>query len=277
MRRPATSLLAVTENGVERLRRWRDEDRGVPPAVARLRATLAHVEPAKTLLRLPVHPELLLPGGAPTGAVTSLLADFGLTSSVIASLPDLRGVTTVSMTVDHLSPPPAGGALFAECRASPYDQGRPQHATGVLYEEGGRHLAAASGWFLPAPAEAQSADRASLVEESPADHLLDLLGIGPGPSFELVARDALSNALGSLHGGIGALASQLAAEAALGPTVRPLTSAFSYLRPTPRDGSVTMTGSVVRQGRRTGLSSATVVGPGGTLVLQASLVAALDR
>ncbi|MGI8538012.1 MAG: hypothetical protein ACR2K2_16390 [Mycobacteriales bacterium] len=76
-----------------------------------------------------------------------------MTSSLPARL--LRTVAG-RLTMDHLSLPPAGGALFAECRASPYDQGRPQHATGVLYEEGGRHLAAASGWFLPALAEAQS-------------------------------------------------------------------------------------------------------------------------
>lgn len=266
----------MTQDGVERLRRWRDEDRGVPPAVGRLRARLDMVEPASTLVRLPLHPELLRPGGHPTGAITSLLADFGLTSSVVASLPDLRGVSTISLTVDHLRLPPVDGALFAACRASAYADGKPQHAAGVLHDEAGREIACVSGWFLPSTAEALSADRVGLVQEPPADHLLDLLRIGPGSSFELVARDALSNAIGSLHGGVGALASQLAAEAALGPDVRPLTSTFSYLRPTPRDGTVTVTGSVVRQGRRTGVSSATVVGPDDRPVLHAWLIAALS-
>jgi len=262
-------------DGLERLRRWRDEDRGVPPAVGRFDAQLASVERGVTHVRLPVTAELRRPGGEPTGAVSCLLADFGLTTSVVSTLPDLRGVTTISMTVDHLGPAPVQGDLHAECEASPYAGDGPAYAAGVLRDDDGREVARVSGWLLPTPAAGLSADRVGLVREQPAGDLLELLRIGPGPEFELVARDALSNAIGSLHGGIGALASQLAAETALGEGVRPLTSTFAYLRPTPRDGCVTVRGSVVRRGRRTGAAAADLVDPDGRLVLRATVGAAL--
>ena len=266
----------MDRDGRERLRRWRDEDTGVPPAVGRLAARLVSVERGRTQVRLPLTPELLLPAGRSTGAVTALLADIGLTTSVVASLPDLRGVTTISMTVDHLGLPPTAGHATVTCVAGGYVDGRPQHATGVVTAEDGREVARVSGWFLPTPAEGLSADRIGLVREPPAADLHDLLKIGPGAGFTLVARDALSNALGSLHGGIGALASQLAAEAALEGPVLPLTSTFAFLRPTPRGGTVSVTGSAVRQGRRTASAASAVSGPGGRLVLQCSLVAAVS-
>ena len=130
-----------------------------------------------------------------------------------------------------------------------------------------------SGWFLAAPAEAVAAERVGLVQEPPAQHLHDLLQVAGGPSFALHARDALSNALGTLHGAVGAAAAHLAAETALSPGLRPLTSSFTYLRPTPRDGSVDVRGEVVRQGRRTGLADATLTGPDGRTVLRAAVVA----
>ena len=264
----------MTVDGLERLRRWRDEGRGVPPAVTRLGATLERMEPAATAVRLPLSPELLLPGGEATCAVAALLADFGLTTSIMASLPDPRGVTTIAMTVDHLCVPPVGGWLLATCRAAPYDGARPQHATGVLHDADGCEIARATGWFLPTAAEPDRVERVHVVRERPAEHLLDLLAIEPGPSFVLVAREALGNVLGSLHGGVGALAGSLAAEAALGRPLRPLTAAFTYLRPTPRHASVTVTGSVVRAGRRTGISTAVAVDAAGRTTLQTTLVAA---
>lgn len=269
----------MTDDGLERLRRWRDEDRGVPPAFGRLGARLDETDRGATVVRLPLRDELRLPDGSPSAAVAALLADFGLTTSVISSLPDLRGVTTVSMTVDHLALPPTSGSLVSRCTAEPYDGGRPQHAAGGLFDDTGRRIATMSGWCLAAPAEAVSAERIGLVQEPAAAHLLDLLGpgTGGGASFSLHVRDALSNALGTLHGGIGALASSLAAEAALAPgltaALRPLTTSFTYLRPTPRDGSVAVTGEVVRQGRRTAAATASLVGPDGKLVLQTTLVA----
>ena len=244
----------------------------MPPAFGRLGARLEDVGPCTTAVRLPLTPELLLPDGRPSGAVTSLVADFALTTSVIASLPDLRGVTTVTLTVDHLALPPTAGSLVSRCTATAYADGRPQHAAGTLHDDTGRQVASVSGWFFAAPAEAASAERVGLVLEPAAAHLLDLLGVPAGARFELGARDALSNALGTLHGGIGALAAQVAAEAALANDLRPLTSTFAYLRPTPRDGTVTVDGAVVRSGRRTGAASATVTGPDGRTVLTSTLV-----
>lgn len=256
---------------MERLRRWTEEHRGVPPAFGRLRASFDSVVRGTTSVRLPLDPELLLPGGATTSGTTALLADFGLTTSVISTLPDLRGVTTIAMTVDHLGPPPSSGALVSSCTAQPYADGQPQHAAGELRDDDGRLVARVSGWFLPTPAEGVSVDSVGLVAEPPAADLDGLLGAAVGPSFALHARDALSNAIGSLHGGIGALACSLAAEAVL-PGTRPLSLALSYLRPTPREGTVTVTGSVVRAGRRTGTSDASVVDADGRLLLSARLV-----
>ena len=267
----------MTADGVERLRRWRDEARGVPPAVGRVGARLVSVAAGTTTLRLPLVPELLLPGATPTGAVTSLLADMGLTTSVIASLPDLRGVTTISMTVDHHAAPPRTGALVSRCAAQPYVEGRPQHASGSLHDEDGQLVATVSGWFLAAPADAVAVDRVGLVLEPAATDLHALLRIGGGSAFDLVARDALSNALGSLHGGIGALAAHLAAAAALDPEATPLTSTYAYLRPTPRDGSVRVTGTVVRKGRRTALATSAITSSDGRQVVTATLVAATHR
>lgn len=244
----------------------------MPPAFGRLGALLEDVGPCTTAVRLPLTPELLLPDGRPNGAVTSLLADFALTTSVIASLPDLRGVTTIALTVDHLALPPTSGSLVSRCTAAAYDDGRPQHAAGALHDDTGRRVAAVSGWFLAAPAEAASAERVGLVAEPPAASLLDLLGVPAGSSFGLTARDALSNALGTLHGAVGAAAAQLAAEQALRTELRPLRSTFAYLRPTPRDGTVRVEGAVVRAGRRTGTATATVTGPDGRTVLTSELV-----
>ena len=270
----APTLPSVTDDGVERLRRWRDQDRGVPPAVGRLGVRLTAIAPAATGVRLPLTDELLLPDGTTTGAVTSLLADMGLTTAVVASLPDLRGVTTVAMTVEHHGLPPRSGALLSSCTAGPYADGRPQHASGAVHDQDGRLVATVSGWFLAAPAEAVAVDRVGLVREPVADHLQDLLQTAGGPDFTLQARDALSNALGSLHGGIGALAAQLAAAAAIEPDWLPLTSNFAYLRPTPRDGTVQVTGTAVRQGRRTALATSSITDGQGRLLVTATLVAA---
>lgn len=243
----------------------------MPPAFGRMRAHLDDVRLRSTTVRLPLEPELLLPDGRATGAVTAMLTDFGLASSVIASLPDLRGVTTISLTVDHLGLPPASGALVATCTASPYADGEPQHATGTIRDDTGRLVAQVSGWLMPTPADPSGIDRVGLAEEPPAAHLLDLLQVPEGPSFELLGRDALSNAIGSLHGGIGALAVSLAAEAAL-PGMVPLTSSLVFLRPTPHEGSVTVAGSAVRQGRRTGAAEAAITDSDGRLLLSARLV-----
>ena len=243
----------------------------MPPAFGRMHAGLDAVSPCATTVRLPLSPELLLPDGAPTAAVTALLADFGLASCVIASLPDLRGVSTVSMTVDSIALPPTSGALVASCTADPYDGGRPQHARGELHDDTGRLVARVSGWLMPTPAEASGAERVGLVQEPEAADLLSLLGIPAAPTFRLVARDALSNAIGSLHGGVAALACSLAAEAAL-PGLRPLRASFTFLRPTPREGSVTVTAAVVRQGRRTGAATADITDDEGRLLVQSQLL-----
>lgn len=260
------------EDGIERLRRWTEEHRGVPPAFGRMRCSLDHVALATTTVRLPLEAELLLPSGAPSAAVTAMLADFGLASSVIASLPDLRGVATISMTVDHLRLPPTSGALLVTCTATPYDEGRPQFSRGSVRALDGTLVAEVSGWLMPTPAEAEGAQRVGLVTEPAATDLFDLLRVPAGSAFSLTARDALSNAIGSLHGGISAMACGLAAEVAL-PDLRPLTTSIAFLRPAPREGSVAVAASVVRQGRRTGATVAEMTDGQGRLLVSARVVA----
>jgi hypothetical protein len=136
--------------------------------------------------------------------VTSLLADFALTTSVIASLPDLRGVTTVGLTVDHLALP-ADDRLAGVAVHGDGVRRRPSRSTppASLHDERGRQVAAVSGWFLAAAAEAASAERVGLAHEPTAAHLLDLLGVPVGRASTLAARDALSNALGTRTAGSG--------------------------------------------------------------------------
>jgi uncharacterized protein (TIGR00369 family) len=263
-------------DGVDRLLRWRDELRGVPPAVGRVRATFDAVERSTTTVRMPLHPELLLPGGRASAAAASLLADIGLTTSVVASLPHALAVTTVSMTVDHLAPAATAGELVATCRSSDYDGGRPQHAVGEVHDEQGRQVAAVSGWFLPSVVQAHASARVGLVEEPPGRDLLDVLQAveQPDGALRLVAREALSNVAGMLHGGVGALACEVAAERALGPGARLLSASFGYLRPAPRGGAVTVRADVVRRGRRTGTAHASLVGGDGRPALSATVVTA---
>ena len=240
------------EDGVERLRRWTDEVRGVPPLFGRVGASLDRVGVGDVLVRLPVTPELLLPGGVPTSALTALLADQALATSVIASLPDLRGVATVSATVDAIALPPASGALLAHCTAGPYAGGGLQHSSGTVHDDTGRLVARVAGWLLPTPADPAGIDRVGLVREPAATDVAAFLGVELGPSFALTARDALSNALGSLHGGTVALAVSLAAEAAV-PELGLRSTALSFLRPGPREGTVQVAAEVVRRGRTTAL------------------------
>lgn len=263
--------MTTREDGVERLRRWTDEHRGVPPAFGRMRCSFASVLPGEVSVRLPLSDELLLPDGSATGAVTAMLADFGLAACVISTLPDLRGVTTVSLTVDHLALPPRSGALVISCRAAPYADGGLQNARAEVRDDRGELVAHVSGWLMPTPAEPSGMERVGLVTEPPAAHVVDLLQVPYAPQFELVARDALSNAIGSLHGGVGALACSLAVQAAL-PGMRPLTTSLAFLRPTPKEGSVAVAAQVVRQGRRTGAVDASISGADGRLLVSGRVV-----
>lgn len=262
------------QDGLERLRRWHDEQRGVPPAVGRFGARLTALALGSTTLHLPVTDELLLPGGVPTDALAALLADMSLSSSVVASLPDLRGVATAVLAIDHLGLPPVTGALLATGMAAPYRDGAPSHCTGTVRSQDGTVVATASGWFLASPAPPGERERTGLVLEPAAPSLLALLDVSGGNQFRLHVREALSNALGTLHGGVGALAAALAAGACVPAGMRPVSSRFTFLRPSPRHGSVTVTGRSVRQGRRTAVAEAELSADDGTVVLTASLLAA---
>jgi uncharacterized protein (TIGR00369 family) len=268
---PTVPVVTGQQDGVERLRRWADEQRGVPPAFGRMRCAFDSVARGSVAVRLPLEPELLLPDGRPTSAVPAMLADFGLASCVISSLPDLRGVTTISVTVDHHALPPTSGWLVARCTAAPYADGRPQHAAGTVHDDTGRLVAQVSGWLMATPAAPDGIERTGVPVEPAAADVADLLQVELSPSFELVARDALSNAIGSLHGGSVALACSLAAEAAL-PEQRPMSTSLAFLRPTPREGSVMVRAAVVRQGRRTGLVDVGVTDPDDRLLVSGRVV-----
>ena len=220
----------------------------MPPAVGRFGGRLLDVAPGTSTVRVPLTPELLLPDGTTSAAVPALLGDVGLTTAVVSTLPDTRAVTTISMTVDLLTTTPATGSLTAVCRSRPFTGGAPQHATGTLTDADGTAVAEVAGWFLPVEGDRPGLQRRGLTQEPPATDLLALLRLD---GDVLVARDALGNVAGALHGGVGALAVCLAAERALGPGTRLLSAACSYERPTPRDAEVVLEASVLRRGRRT--------------------------
>ncbi|MCW2608032.1 MAG: hypothetical protein JWO60_2725 [Frankiales bacterium] len=256
--------------GVQRLLGWR-EQLGVPPAVGRVGARLEHAAAGTTTVRLPLTAELLLPDGRTSAAVPALLSDIGLTTSVVSTLPDARAVTTVSMTVDVLAPTPVSGALTAVCRAQPFADGAVQHAAGEVHDDDGRLVAVLAGWFLTVQVDRAGTLRRGVPQEPPAAHLHDLLGLED--DGRLHARDALSNVSGTLHGGVGALATCLAAERAV-PGARLLTASLTYERPTARGADSTLTAEVLRQGRRTATVEAQLRGPDGRTALRTRAVAA---
>lgn len=266
-------------DGVGRLLRWRDDRLGVPPTVARLGVALLDVVPGSTTVRLDLGPEVQPRGGRPGGAVAALLADVGLTTSVVATLPAPQTVTTIGMTVDHLAPTAAGGTLTCVCRAQPYAGGGPQHCAGEV-RDGDRLVAEVSGWFLPSgvPGELGGTDR---PPELPARDLDDLLRLTVASTddgalvLHLHPRPSLTNMAGTLHGGVGALACSYAAQVLLGEGARLLTSSYSYLRPTPPGEQVELRASLVRRGRRTATVAVELGPAGGRTALRATVDAAV--
>ena len=266
---PPVDTPPTPRTGEQRLRGWADE-LGVPPAVGRFGGRMLDVSPGTTTVRVPLRPELLLPGGRTSSAVPALLSDVGLTTSVVSTLPDARAVTTISMTVDLLGPTPAEGGLTAVCLAAPFRGGVPQHATGTLTDDDGTPVAVVSGWFLPVEMDREGVHRRGVPQEPEAADLVDLLQLD---GDLLVARDALSNVSGTLHGGVGALAVTLAAERALGPGARLLSAACSYERPTPRGASAHLEAHVLKRGRRTSTVEAVLRTPEGKEAVRARVVA----
>ena len=267
----------LTAGGVERLQRWQDEG-AMPPAVGRLGIAIERAEPNLTVTRMPVTAELLLPDGTASAALPAMVADVGMATSVVASLPEPRAVTTISMTIDHLAPPPASGSLVATCRARDFAGGEPQHAAGEVRDEEGRLVAAVSGWFLPGELE-RPGTRPPLPRERSAGDLTALLGVDASAltadrvGFPLAVRDALANSGGVLHGGIGAIGCVLAAEAALGPGTVLLTSSYAYLRPAPGRAVMGVSAEVLRRGRRTASAQALLTAPDGRTALRVDITA----
>ena len=246
----------------------------MPPAVGRLGARLDRIGAGSTTVHLPMTGELLLTGGRPSAAGVAMVADVALTTAVVASLPGAEAVTTIAMTLDLLRPPPAEGELVAESQAAPYAGGAPQHCSGTIHAADGDPVAVISGWFVPNPVDAAASDQTGVVVEPAAPDVGALLGweeVAAGR--RLVARDALSNVAGTLHGGVGALACVVAAEEQLGADYRVLQASLGYLRPTPRDGAVTVQFELVRRGRRTATARSALVDDGDRLLLQAAVTA----
>jgi acyl-coenzyme A thioesterase PaaI-like protein len=276
--RPAAPPEPAGHDGPARLRAWQ-HGRGIPAAVARLGVRMEQVGDRQTTVRLPLTGELQLPGGGASAAPVAMLADTGLTTAVVASLPDARAVTTVSMALDLVGPVPLGGLLVATCRAAAYDGDRPQHASGEVEDGTGRLVAVISGWFVPS--EVQVAVDGAAAEPAPSEPpapdvqaLLALAAAGPegAAARRLLARPALANLAGTLHGGVGALACTVAQEQLLGDGARLLASSFSYLRGVPRGSAGLLSAEVVRRGRRTAVTAAELRGEDGRVALQCSAV-----
>jgi acyl-coenzyme A thioesterase PaaI-like protein len=207
-----------------------------------------------------------------------MLADVGLAAAVLTRMPPGVMVTTVSTSLDHLAPAPQDGSLIAVCRAGPCGESDMHHAVGEIRDANGMLHARATGWLLlgNAPVAAQAAP--AFPQEPRGSHVLDLLQASEETEADHVAvrflvRPSLSNLMGVLHGGIGAIACEALAEMALGPGSRLLNSSFAYLRPV-REGTIaTVTTEMVRRGRRTAVLRARLLTGTGATSLQVCVVA----
>jgi uncharacterized protein (TIGR00369 family) len=268
--------------GVQHLDRLRTEFRVRSVGSGRFRIALSAVGPATSTSVMELHPELLRPSGHPTAGVAAMLADSALATATVASLPTPMSVVTLAMTVDHLGAIPATGTLRCTAHAQPFvEMGHPQHAGGHIWAgDAGTPVAVVSAWFISRPVPGEPGPPGPI--EEPGTDLHDLLDITEPLArdgvveFALPVRESLSNLGGTLHGGVGALSSALAAEALLGPTGRLLTTSYRYLRPVPLDGVATVRAQIVRAGRRTATAEVRVIAPDGRDGMQATIVAAFD-
>lgn len=230
-------------------------------------------------MSMSLHDELRLPDGRAADAVVGMLADVGLATAALTRLPADVVATTLSTTIDHVGTAPSTGELVAVCQAESYAGGPLLHAVGTVCGDDGRVLARISGWLVLTATQVPVAPAHELSTEWRGQHLLDLLEaqlLEQGPDrvvLRFAAREQLSNLVGTLHGGVGAMACEAAAQMCLGTHGHLLTSTLAYLRPVPETATVTVVAEVLRRGRRTALVRSRLTDAAGVPALEATVVA----
>jgi acyl-coenzyme A thioesterase PaaI-like protein len=241
--------------------------------------SLVALDPGHATMAMPVLPCHQLPDGRASRSVSVHLADVALALAVMSTTTAPGFASTVSLSVDHLDDLVLGSQLTLTCAAAPGRPGSPQQAHGRVVDDAGRLVATVAGWFLVQPATGPVGTQDRTTRNS--DGLHDLIGlinavdVVSGPertdlSLQVVPR--LWNHSQDLQGGIAGVASLAAAELSVGPDQQLLSTLLSYERPAPGEGTVPVTASVVRRGRRTGLVETTVPSRDGRTALSGKVV-----
>ena len=210
------------------------------------------------------------PDGRPSAGVLGVLLDAVLgQATLVGRAPDGWALTT-ELAVDLAGPVPLEGGL--ECAASVvHVDGEGVLARGQVLDDTGRVVAVATEWgkFVDGPPDLAPPPPVPVPR---ARDLVELLGgalvpaadgsaptasVQDGPSLRLPGSPALSNELATVHGGILATASELAAVAALpasaGRSFVTGSLRIAYLRPSPVTGDTLFRTRPVHAGRSFGV------------------------
>jgi acyl-coenzyme A thioesterase PaaI-like protein len=221
-------------------------------------------------------------GMMPMGAV-AMLADTGLTRTVLSWMPAGRVVLTSRVQVSMVGAVPAGTPLLAHGRSVTWDLDG-GFSVGTISDPDGTPIAQVSArcvaipgrWGVPfiTPGEDAAQPRA---EAHPDGGFLGLRWLpDPGPGADVEARltdiDPLSNMYGALHGGCGAaILESVLARAAGNREVRPQDLEVHYLRPAPASGvSLSCRGRVLDSTRRYTLCAGELVDDTGRVFTRAT-------
>lgn len=230
------------------------------------------------------------PDGRPGVGALCVLLDAVLGQATIVGRPDGHWPVTTEMTVDMCGPVPDDGGEIT-VRAWVIEAGdRAVLARGDVLGPGGEVIGVGTEWgrFLPevpdldaladpdAGAAPPDGDAAAVLGASLPVRTSTPDGVAEqGPTLVLPGSTALANERDTMHGGILAAVSELAAVAALpGSPERPLATGslhVTYLRPAGLDAPTTVETDTVHAGRSFGVVRADVRNAAGKLAAAATV------
>ena len=198
----------------------------------------------------------------PMGAV-AMLADTGLTRTILSWMPAGRVVLTSRVQVSMVGAVPAGTPLMARGRSVTWDQdggfsvGTISGLDGApVAEVSARCVAIPGRWGVPFIIPGEDAGPRTAGADPDGGFLGLHWATDPGPGADVEARltdiGRLSNMYGALHGGCGAaVLESVLARAAGHRGIRPQDLEVHYLRPAPASGvALSCRGRVLDSTRR---------------------------
>ncbi|RZT86543.1 uncharacterized protein (TIGR00369 family) [Pseudonocardia sediminis] len=236
-------------------------------------------------------PWCLGPDGRPGVGALCVLLDAVLGQATIVGRPDGHWPVTTEMTVDLCGPIPGDGGEVT-VRAWVVEAGdRAVLARGDVLGPRGELIGVGTEWgrFLPEVPDLDSLADPDAGTAPPDGDAAAVLGVTfpdrssatpdgvaeQGPTLVLPGSAALANERDTMHGGILAAVSELAAVAALpGPAERPLATGslhVTYLRPAGLDAPTTVEADVVHAGRSFGVVRTDVRNAAGKLAAAATV------